>query len=375
MPMAAGDHASPVTARRRIYRRLANHCIAGTQLATPEAVVRWVGALQAQDYRQSLWAIGVRLRSGTLVDVEQAIADGKIVRTWPMRGTLHWAPAEDAKWMLQLGAARMLAQDRRRQAALELDAAILARCHALFHAALEGGKRLSRPAMLQLLEDAGISTKSQRGYHILWHAAQSGLICLGPVQDKQQTFVLLDEWAPQPRRLGREEVLAELARRYFASHGPATIHDFAWWAGLTVTETRSALEAIKPELAGEKVDGKEYWFAGDSFDLPAVDPSGAHLLAAFDEYLLGYTDRSLVLAAEYAPKIIPGNNGVFQPTLVVCGQVAGTWKLQRRTKAIDITIHPFTPLGDMEGPAIEAARRYCAFAGLPLGSADVGTDP
>ncbi len=225
------------------FHRLSNQHIAGEKFEKPEEVVKWMGALQAQDYGQSVWAIGLRTRSGTLADVERAIEDGTIIRTWPMRGTIHFVPPEDARWMLKLSAARMLAADGRRMAQLELTVDILVRCQDLFYHALSGGKRLSRPDLMTLLEDAGISTQHQRGYHILWYCAQNGVICLGPMQGKQQTFELLDEWSPGSRDLPREEALAELARRYFSSHGPATVHDFAWWAGLTVTDARLGLEA------------------------------------------------------------------------------------------------------------------------------------
>ncbi len=110
------------------YQRLASQRISGARFDKPEEVVRWMGAMQAQDYGQALWAIGLRTRGATVADIEQAIADRKIVRTWPMRGTIHFVPAEDAQWMLKLGAARMLAADSRRQEQLELDDAIMERC-------------------------------------------------------------------------------------------------------------------------------------------------------------------------------------------------------------------------------------------------------
>lgn len=230
------------------YRRLYNQRIVGPRCADPAEVVRWLGAMQAQDYHQALWATGLRSRRSTVADVEQAIADGKILRTWPMRGTIHFVPSEDARWMLQLTASRVLARDGRRQEQLGLDEAIMERCKELFYDALQGGRRLLRSEMLSLLEAAGISTSNQRGYHILWYVSQTGLICLGPMQDKQQTFVLLDEWAPGVRALSRKEALGELATRYFASHSPATIHDCAWWTGLTVADAKAGLESARSGL-------------------------------------------------------------------------------------------------------------------------------
>jgi hypothetical protein len=348
------------------HQRLFNQHIAGEKFQQPEEVVRWMGALQAQDYQQALWAIGLRTQSASQATIEQAIENRTILRTWPMRGTLHFVPAEDAQWMLKLSAVRMLASDRRRQQQLELDEAIIARAHKLFEGALQGGKRLTRADMMQLLEGAGISTLGQRGYHLLWYLAQTGLICLGPMEDKQQTFVLLEEWVPHARQVSREESLAAFAERYFRSHGPATIQDFAGWAGITLTDAKAGLEAAKAGLISEEIDGQVYWMAEAAPGQQARQTPGVYLLPGFDEYLLGYKDRSAVLAAEHAPRIVPGGNGVFFPMIVVAGQVVGTWKRALGKKALNVALTPFMPLGDAEEQAIEAAKAYSNFLGLPL---------
>ncbi len=350
------------------YRRLLNQHIAGEPFASPEEVVKWMGAMQAQDYQQAVWAIGLRMQSATLPAIEQAIVNRKIVETWPMRGTLHFVPAEDAKWMLELLAPRRLAAAGLRQKQLELDERILARCRDVFHAALQGGTRLTRAGMMKLLEDAQIPPTGQRGYHILWYLAQTGLICFGPMQGKEQTFVLLDEWVPHARQLSREEALAELAGRYFASHGPATIDDFAGWAGLTLADARAGLESAKPGLASEKQDAKVYWFVPNTAEQAIHDSSSIYLLPGFDEYLLGYKDRRDVLAAAYAGRIVPGGNGIFLPMIVVGGQVVGTWKRLLKKKAVEVTLIPFTPLGISQAHIAEAAQRFSDFIGLPLSS-------
>lgn len=355
--------------------RLYHQRIVGPRPADPGTLVRRLGAIQAQDYRQAVWALGLRTRESTGTDIEQAVAMGKVVRTWPMRGTIHFVPPEDAKWMLRLSASRAIAGDRRRLEQLGLDDAILARAGELFYDALHGGRCLSRSSMMRLLNDAGISTEGQRGYHILWYTAQAGLICMGPMRDKEQTFVLLDEWAPHSRELSREEALAELAGRYFAGHGPATAHDFAWWAGLTVTEAKAGLEAAKPQLIAEMLNGNAYWMANEPRDQTVDDGSSAYLLPGFDEYLLGYKDRGAVLARDYAPKIVPGNNGMFLPLIVVAGQVVGTWKRRLKKHAIDIVLSPFIPLGDAEARVVEAAKGYGAFIGLPIASIVIEAKP
>ncbi|MCD9024769.1 winged helix DNA-binding domain-containing protein [Cohnella sp. NL03-T5] len=348
------------------YRRMYNMLIAGGKVDKPEQVVQQLGALQAQDYHQALWAVGMRMQSATAADIEQSIEDRKIMLTWPIRGTIHFVSPEDVRWMLKLLASRILAQDKRRLEQLELNQQIIERCRQIIYDALQGNKRITRPNLMQLLEEDGISTKNQRGYHLLWYLAQSGHICLGPKEGKQQTFVLLDEWVPAAKELSRSEALALLAERYYTSHGPATVYDLAWWAGITLSDARQGVEAVQSRLVSEKIGGQEYWRA-DHVQIGSIDEGPTvYLLPGYDEYLLGYKDRSAVLKAEYAPHIVPGNNGVFMPTIVIDGQVAGKWKRTIKSKGIDIEFNLFAPLKDIEERIIEAAARYCEFMGLPV---------
>ena len=363
-----------MTSAEVAHRRLLNQRIAGARFGRPDEVVRWMGAMQAQDYRQALWAIGLRTTTATLADVEEAIARRAIVQTWPMRGTLHFVAAENAQWMLELLAPRRLAADRSRRRQLELDESLLARCEHLVREALQGGKRLTRSALMRLLEEARISPSGQRGYHILWYLAQIRLICLGPMRDKEQTFVLLDEWMPTARRLAREDALAELAGRYFASHGPATVDDFAGWAGLTLGDARAGFEAARAGLLVERRDAKDYWFAANAPDHAMHDTSGVYLLPGFDEYLLGYKDRGDVLAPAHAHHVAPGGNGVFFPIIVAGGQVVGTWKRALKRSGLAITLSPFTRLDVLEEHLADAARRFSDFLGVPLLSTEISVN-
>lgn len=347
-------------------QRLHNQHITGTPLAKASEVVAWLGAVQAQDYAGAKWSIGLRLPGATDTDIEQAIADKTIIRTWPMRGTLHFVAAEDVRWMLALLTPRIIAQSAGRHRQLELDEAAFARSKELFAKALQGGKWLTRDEMYRLLEQANISTAGQRGYHILWRSAQEGLICFGPPSGKQQTFTLLDEWVPQTKSLERDEALAELTRRYFTSRGPATLPDFVGWSGLTITEARMGLEMVKTQLSQETINNQSYWMPPDR---PVITDNQltACLLPGFDEYLLGYKDRSAVLEAIHAPKITPGNNGVFNPTIVIAGKAAGVWKRTFKKGAVVMTLNPFAALTEAENQAIAvAAQRYGAFLGLPV---------
>lgn len=346
-------------------KRLAAQRIEGQKLKEPEQVVQWMGAMQAQNYPQALWAIGKRMESATQAHVEQAIAEGKIIRTWPMRGTLHFIAPEDSKWLLALTSPRMLAASKGRLKQLELDETVLQQSAEIFQQALSGGNRLSRADMMNLLENSGIRVDGQRGYHILWHWSQKGLICLGPIEAKQQTYVLLAEWAPQAKELMREEALLELAKRYFMSHGPATLRDFAWWCGLPMKDVRLALELAKPFLVSEEVDGNKYWFSEEVSFSDAVHPS-FHLLPAFDEYLLGYTNRSAVLPLEYSGKVVPGKNGVFFPIIVEDSQVTGTWKRKISSKSVALEFDLFSPQYRLPAASQKEAEDFGAFLGMPV---------
>jgi hypothetical protein len=353
-----------MTPRDIAQYRLYQQQIARTRFKTPGQVVSWLGALQAQDYAAAKWAIGLRLPDATDADIEQAIAAKTIIRTWPMRGTLHFVAPEDVRWLLALLTPRIIAQTAGRYRQLELDNAVFARSKEVFARALQGGKQLTRDEMQQLLEQANISTSGQRGYHILGRSAQDGLICFGAPRGKQQTFTLLDEWAPPAKQLERDEALAELTRRYFTGHGPATIPDFVWWSGLTVTDARAGLELVKAQLSQETVNGQTYWMSPDG-PLGADDGSAIYLLPSFDEYLLGYKDRTTVLEAVHAQKVTPGSNGIFYPIIVIEGRVAGTWKRTFKKDTVVIEKKPFTPLSQAQSQAITiAARRYGRYTGM-----------
>jgi hypothetical protein len=345
--------------------RLHNQRIAYAMLEKPVDVVAWLGAVQGQDYLGALWAVGLRMRNAVEANVERALADRTIIRTWPMRGTLHFVAAADIRWMLELLTPRVVANIRRyllRE--FDLDEGAFARSKDLFARALQGGKQLTRNAMYDVLEAGGVSA-SQCGRHILTLLAQDGFICFGAREGKQQTFALLDEWAPKARRMARDESLAEIAKRYFTGHGPATLQDFVWWSGLTTADATAGLEMAKRSLVQENINGQNYWLASS---MPATKDSAptAHLLPAYDEYTVAYKDRSAALNPKYAN--LPNYGyGIFNPTIVVDGQVVGTWKRELKQDRLVITPSPFTKLKRAEAGAIaEAVDRYGKYLGASL---------
>lgn len=325
--------------------RLVAQRVAGPRCATPGDAVRWLTAVQAQDLRAALAAVALRTAAGAREAVEAALAAGEVVRSWPMRGTLHLVPAEDLPWLLELTAVRAVARAARRRAQLELDDATIERARKVAVAALAGGGRLRRADLLAAWQEAGVVTAGQRGYHLLAHLSQTGTLCLGPMDGREQLFVLVDEWIPKPRRLAREEALGELALRYFRSRGPATRADFARWTGLSAADVRTAVETARPGLDRLELDGVEYLLdpaTPTRLDACRDEAADLFLLPAFDEMVIGYADRTATLPARYADRVVPGGNGVFQPTIVYGGQIVGTW---RRTGQ-QVTAAPFTTLSD-----------------------------
>jgi hypothetical protein len=342
--------------------RLASQHIARPVFDDPAAVVQWFGAVQAQDYLGGLWALGLRTRGATEASVERAIDAGAFVRTWPMRGTLHFVAAADVRWMLSLLAPRAAGAASSRWRQLGLDNAVMVRSAKLAEKALVGGKRLRREAMYKVWNDAGIATHDSRGLHILGALAQSGLICFGPRDGKQHTFTLVEEWLPSARLLERDIALGEIARRYFVSHGPATVHDFAWWSGLTVTDARAGLDSVKSELESETIGTRTLWFAATS--APSATKA-AFLLPAWDEYTVAYRDRNDILDPRYAIRVNAGG-GILKPVIVIRGRVVGSWQRTVGRDGVVVRPKPFVRLDRADSETLEAAaRKYGRFLGVP----------
>jgi len=342
--------------------RLAAQRIEGSEFRQPVEVVRWMLAIQGQDLPGAKWSIGLRAPGSTLVDVDTAINSGQIIRSWPMRGTLHVVVAQDIGWMLGLTAERMLRSLTTRHRQLDIDDTAIARAGEIASGALEGGRSATRTEMMKAFEEAGVATTGQRGYHLLGALHQQRRLCLGPTSGNEQAFVLLEEWVPDLRVLERDEALAEFVRRYFFSHGPATIRDFAWWTKLPLGDARIGLALARDSLEELVVDGVSHWMApGLAHRVPA---RSVRALPGFDEYILGYTDRSASLTAAEFQAIVPGGNGVFQPTIVVDGRVLGTWRRTRGVGGVTVTPVPFAPLSRRDRAGFETAiREYGTFLG------------
>ena len=321
-------------------------------------------AIQAQDLPGAKWSVGLRSPGSTSVDVDAALASGEIIRSWPMRGTLHLVAGEDIGWMLGLTAARTVQSLATRHRQLGIDDAVVADAAEVATGLLDGNRAATRGELFAAFEKAGIATAEQRGVHLLGRLHQDRLLCLGPMRGNDQEVVLLSEWVPNPRTPERDEALGEFVGRYFTSHGPATIRDFIWWTKLPVRDAKAGLAVAGEHLEELVVDGTSYWMAPG---LPDRVSREVHLLPGFDEFLLGYQDRTASLAPEHAPLTVPGNNGMFLPTIVDGGKVVGLWRRKKIKAGLEITPQPFTAmprrLADGFG---RAAQAYGSYLGVPV---------
>jgi Winged helix DNA-binding domain len=352
--------------------RLVAQRIAGAGSATAADAVRWMTATQAQDYASAVLAIALRTKSRSRSEVYDALDSGRVIRSWPMRGTLHFVAAEDLSWMLALTAERSLATSEKYRAQLGLELSAIERAREIAIETLSGGGRASRADLLASWEKAGLPSVKEHAYRLIWHLAQTGTLCLGPTglgptglgptsptKSNEQHFVLFDEWVTTSRHLEPAEALGEWLR-YFRSHGPATVKDFTWWTQLKAADVKVAVAIAAPQLERIVVDDVTYYLDPQTLALLPARRRQARdvfLLPGFDEYLLGYQTRTAVLPAEFASRIVPGSNGVFLPTVISDGEVVATWKRVGTGTKRTLAATPFTSFGERVSAAAERVYR------------------
>lgn len=341
--------------------RLNNQQLHIPKYKTPGEVVAWMGAMQAQDFMGAKWAIGMRLLQSSEEAIYQAIREKTIVRTWPMRGTLHFVSPADIRWMLALMAPRAVRGMASRFRQLELDDETLTQGANILIKILTGGRSATRDQIYSEFEKFGIRSKNQRGLHIIGKCAHDGLVCFGAPIGKQQTFVLLDEWVPKAKKLSHEESLAILTTRYFTSHGPATLQDFVWWTGLSVSEAREGISLSNNALTEDSIGGIKYWMGKNI--IPETDTADeVRLLPPFDEYLVGYRDRRATLENMENEKSLSAIQYLLSPTILINGKVVGLWRREIKKEKIYIKYDFFRDLTVAEKNLLHAeATRYASF--------------
>lgn len=346
--------------------RLHNQLLTQQPYEKPHEVVRWLGAAQAQEYAGAKWAIGLRLPKANEDVIEQALNKGSILRTHVLRPTWHFVTAADIRWMLKLTAPRVHAFSAYWYRRLELNDAIFHRSEQVIIKALESGNHLTREELATPLQEAGINTSELRLTHLLFHAELEGIICNGIRRGKQWTYALLDERVFASKPYTHSEALAELTMRYFASRGPATVKDFAWWSGLTVADAKLGIELIKSQLDQEEMNGQNYWFRETQMT-PISNTPSIQILPAYDEYIVAYTDRSAVYDENTPNNTASQGNILFNYIIVLNGKVVGTWKRTIKKQKAIISLNLFNQLCTDEAQALNIQlHKYAGFLGLSL---------
>lgn len=331
-----------------------------TQFDQPKDLVKWMGAMQAQEYNMSKWAIGARLKSGTLQQVEESLRRGEIIRTHIMRPTWHFVPAEDLRWMSQLSGHRVKNAYDSYAKKFGIPESTHTKCSKLLERILRDHNHLTKQEISDELNRAGVLHDPNIAHYFINRAEAMGQICSGIDKNKKSTYALLDERIPPTKELYKDEALAELARRYFRSHSPASMQDFLWWSGLTITETRQAIHLISDELHKEQFDSQELFIHQTWVDHKPCDDV-LHFLPSFDEYLISYKDRSAALDPKHYAKAF-NNFGTFYPVILHNGKIIGNW--EKVTKKGGLTIVPtfFEKKTKVEKKLLkEAEARYLSY--------------
>ena len=349
-----------------VAARLVNQRLRHSLPATAHDVVHWLGAVQAQDYGGAAWAVAQRAGAITRADVDAALAGGSVLRTHVLRPTWHLVSRDDIRWMLDLTAGRVRRQMAYGDRGAGLDDETFARSNRVLVAALDAGRQLTRAELRDTYAGAGMRVTDPGALNRLTMRAElDGVICSGAMRGRQHTYALLDERAPAAPSIPREEALARLAARYFAGHGPATVKDFAWWSGLPVGDATTGAHTAEPALAQETHGSNTYWYAST---IPTRRPKTrpqAHLLPNYDEYTVGYADRSPVIALADLPRLRARDDSIFTNVVLVNGLIVGTWGRTLGTTDVRITVNRLRMLDVDEIAAIEAAAiRYGAFLRL-----------
>lgn len=316
------------------HLRLDNQLLLNTPLTTAEEVVAYMGAMQAQDYAMSKWAVGIRMKAGTEKEVDKALDKGTILRTHVLRPTWHLVSAGDIYWMLALSRPRIMASLKSRHKELGLSDTLVKKSHRILEKALSGGEHVSRETLVEKLQAGKIDTTENRASHLLFSAELEGILCSGA---GKQTYALLEQRVPKKNLLPKEEALARLAGIYFNSRGPATLADFTWWSGLSPADARKALELVKKEFQQETIGEQAYWFSPPPSGIKKTSATNVQLLPAFDEFVISYKDRTAAVQLLHQKRAF-SSNGIFWPTLLVNGQVTGLWK--RSVKKDKVLIEP-----------------------------------
>ena len=339
--------------------RLRAQRLRGTPFESPRDVVGWLGAMQAQEFHLAKWSIAQRTRDANLAAIDQALADGVIVRTHVLRPTWHFALGEDIRWILKATAPRVNALNAHYERKYTLDAKVLTRSSGIIAKALEGGTHLTRQELASVLKRAGIRAQGTRLAYIVMRAELDAIVCSGARRGKQHTYALLDERVPRAKTLDRDAAIAELTTRYFTSRGPATLKDFLTWSSLTVKEGREGLALAARALESDVLDGKTYWFGAGAARPARSAPPTADLVQCYDEIIMSYSD-----SRDNSFRV---GQGPFYHAVLMDGRLVGHWRPVAKGKNVRLDMALRRSLDRAETKALDKAiDAYGRFLGVRL---------
>jgi hypothetical protein len=346
-----------------IARRLANQQISGTGFKTPEEIVEWMCAIQAQEYAMAKWALGLRLPGTNDAQIEKAFNDGKILRTHLLRPTWHFVSPKDIHWLLELTGPRIHIANNFMCRKLGLDNNLIKKSVNQIVKLLEEKEFLTRDKIREELTKKNIAFDGSQMSHMMMHAELEGIICSGPRQGKQFTYALLEKRAGKERNLTRSESLVELSNRYFKSRGPATIKDFTLWSGLTVKDAKEGIAGLRKNFIRETIDGNEYIFPDNKIKLPDLKTS-TFLMPSYDEYAIGYKNRDAIYDEAVYKKYLSRGNPVFDRMIIINGVIEGTWQRTFIKNKAVVETFPFVKLNPVKQKLLkQAVDCYVKFTG------------
>ncbi|HVF40359.1 MAG TPA: winged helix DNA-binding domain-containing protein [Gemmatimonadaceae bacterium] len=347
-------------------QRLRNQRLIGEPLDNAVDVVRWLGAVQAQDYSGAKWALAQRMRNTSNAALDAAFNRGDILRTHVLRPTWHFVAPDEIRWLLKLTAPRvhraMSSYDRH----LELTEAVYTKCMRILSRALRDGAFLTRAELSEALAKGGFEARGQRLAHIAMHAELEAIICSGPLRGKQFTYALLDDRVPPAVVPSRDESLAMLTRRYFESHGPATLQDYGWWSGLSMADVRRGVAMMGSDLQSETMNDVTYLFAGD-MRTSMMRKAIVHLLPNYDEHIVAYRDHR----ASFDHALLDGGQirvgSVSAHLVTLNGFIVGGWRRTLTGDRVILDADMMLKLNRAQSAAFErCVNEYGRFMGLPV---------
>ena len=306
------------------FARLQSQQLLSPQFTDVQSIAKWMGAIQAQDFNMSKWAIQSRLPNIDHTQIENAFNDGEILRTHLLRPTWHLVSKDNISWLIKLSAPQIKSLMKLHENKLGIDHQTYHQCNDILIRLLTNNQHKTREEIATAFNNAKISTDNNRLSLLLMNAEIEGIICSGQPNSKKHTYALLSDRAPIYAYFNKEEALYQLANCYFSSRGPATLQDFKWWSGLNATDSKRALSLVSSTFSSFNMLNETYFFNEEYCRYENFSEPQIHLLAGFDEFLIAYTNRNASLQTSHKSKVITAN-GLFKPTVVVDGQVVGVW--------------------------------------------------